>query len=315
MNIIRELHKLGITWTIGPVVDKIRPESLSEKLCQQVTVTFPEGEPLVKRFTIDSGEPAVRLLLIQTIRDDERVKDLMRAWFDSRGNVPVRLTPGMIEHGGVSELVHTALRKCASGPARSIVWNALHQLRSEDRIAFWSMVTKLLTDVFEARKGKTPPTRRQVASALKAAVLKHFDEMSYDTFENARGRRVTREPEERFALLAMHCACEATEGDEWVWGWLGYAVQDIDGESGEPVDHPIVSAAEAYETSAIERVYQAVLSTRHTIVAEEITLEYDPKQAGHNALNQLHTRITAAIKAPRERVEVKTSQSSTKNTF
>lgn len=41
------------------------------------------------------------------------------------------------------------------------------------------------------------------------------------------GRDIERSRLERFALLAMHAACELTELDEWMWGWLGYVVEDL----------------------------------------------------------------------------------------
>lgn len=42
-------------------------------------------------------------------------------------------------------------------------------------------------------------------------------------------------------------------------------------------------------------IRNAVLSCGHYINAEIVTLRYDPRQPGHNALNQLHRRICALI--------------------
>lgn len=52
------------------------------------------------------------------------------------------------------------------------------------------------------------------------------------------------------------------------------------------------------ESAMTEAVYQAVLSCGHCIVSESVTLEYDPHKPGHNALNQLHRRIAAALRPP-----------------
>lgn len=241
MNIIQELHKRGITWNIGPAVAKAHATSLTEKLCRQVTVTFPEGEPVTKNFVAYAGDPTVQSLLVQTIRGDERVADLMRAWFDTHGNVPVAMVDRLIEDQMIPELMHVALRKLADSKQSSINWNALHQFRSEDRIAFWTMVEKVLVDSFKSREGKKPPTRRQVAIELRQGVLDHFSAMSYSHFENASGRRVERESSERFALIAFHCACELTEMSEWMWAWLGYALKDLEREGDEPLDDEATS--------------------------------------------------------------------------
>ena len=41
----------------------------------------------------------------------------------------------------------------------------------------------------------------------------------------------------------------------------------------------------------------SVLSCPHTIDHESITLRFDPKQDGHNALAQLHQRLVAITQA------------------
>lgn len=42
-------------------------------------------------------------------------------------------------------------------------------------------------------------------------------------------------------------------------------------------------------------IYEAVLSCPHSIVHDMITLRFDPKQNGHNALAQLAARLTAYV--------------------
>ena len=64
------------------------------------------------------------------------------------------------------------------------------------------------------------------------------------------------------------------------------------------------------ELAAIEKVeipaddqelLLTVLSCPHTVTHESITLRFNPKQAGYNALAQLHNRLTAADAAAKAR--------------
>ena len=48
-----------------------------------------------------------------------------------------------------------------------------------------------------------------------------------------------------------------------------------------------------------DAILTAVSSCGHSIDAESVTLYFDPKQPGHNALNQLSRRIEAAVLADR----------------
>ena len=53
-------------------------------------------------------------------------------------------------------------------------------------------------------------------------------------------------------------------------------------------------------TASCDDTMHAVLSCPHTITHESITLRFNPKQDGYNALAQLHNRLTdydAAVKA------------------
>lgn len=58
-----------------------------------------------------------------------------------------------------------------------------------------------------------------------------------------------------------------------------------------------------------EQIFQAVLACPHTIIADEVTLRHDSRRPGHNALNQLHRRIDAAVKSAMEQGPAETSQS------
>ena len=63
-----------------------------------------------------------------------------------------------------------------------------------------------------------------------------------------------------------------------------------------------LSALEKAESPADDQyLMDAVLSCPHSITHESITLRFNPKQAGHNALAQLRHRLAAADAAAKAR--------------
>ena len=46
-------------------------------------------------------------------------------------------------------------------------------------------------------------------------------------------------------------------------------------------------------------LYRAAINCPHEIDHEQVILKYDPKQPGHNALNQLGRRLVSAVAAPK----------------
>ena len=60
-------------------------------------------------------------------------------------------------------------------------------------------------------------------------------------------------------------------------------------------------AAIAQEENQVDKIFDAVLSCPHTITHESITLRFNPKRDGHNALAQLRNRLTAYDAAAKAR--------------
>ena len=67
-----------------------------------------------------------------------------------------------------------------------------------------------------------------------------------------------------------------------------------------------LAAIEKAESPADDQyLMDAVLSCPHTITHESITLRFNPKQEGYNALAQLHNRLTAYDAAAKARAIVR----------
>ena len=70
----------------------------------------------------------------------------------------------------------------------------------------------------------------------------------------------------------------------------------------EPLRKQAVPAALAeQEENQGQHLFDAVLNCPHSITHDAITLRFDPKQAGHNALAQLRHRLAAADAAAKAR--------------
>lgn len=220
-NLLRELHKLNVAWSVSPSKKKLSEHSTRES--PTLRLELARGtQTLERHFHIDtplSTEQMVATLL------KEQWSDLpaLRAWLDSKGNVAVALEPSALESLG--ECMHTALRKLADSKQSVITWNALHQMHSSDRVALWTAAEAFLRTEFAKERA---PTRRSLAKGLQTAVVECLDKQSHEDPTNSRGRPAKREPQERFALLAMIAACELTDIEEWMWGWLGYVVKDLE---------------------------------------------------------------------------------------
>jgi hypothetical protein len=59
------------------------------------------------------------------------------------------------------------------------------------------------------------------------------------------------------------------------------------------------SRLDAMGKGEVEPLYRAAINCPHEIDHEQVILKYDPKQPGHNALNQLGRRLVAVVAAPK----------------
>lgn len=226
MNFLVELQDAGISWTYVSALGKLRENSTTESPLMQLTVNFPGGEPIIRTYSAGNRtNHDVRYVLIEVLRNDLRVSSLMKKWFDSRGNIPVKLVDRLVEDSLVSELIHTALRKCASSSQSVITWNALHHMHPQDNHAFWRMCEATLLALVNENTQK-PITRRKLGIGFSQAVTDFLDRRRYDDLV-IDGKVVERSSHHKYVLITMYAAVQLTEMDEWLWGWLSWVAVDL----------------------------------------------------------------------------------------
>lgn len=232
MDFFPELRVAGISYTVHSSFAKILPTSKQERTTFHVRIYFPEGEPLERHFAAASEvNNDVRAMIVTMLKGEKRAAALMQRWFAYRGNVPVKLTDGLVEDDTFPEAIHTALRKSSQSKQARIIWNAIHSLHSQEGADFWAMCKKSLLTAFEARAGKAPPTRRQIAKVFRDDVLEFFDSRSVK-YVKVKNREVEKDEAQQFAHIAMNYACQLTDMDDWMWGWLGFALTDLPETAG-----------------------------------------------------------------------------------
>jgi hypothetical protein len=224
MHFFNELRKEGIHYAISDTFAKVREHSNSPSTAFSVKVCFPEGDPVEKSFTASRSENQDILnLLVAVLRKESRCAALMKRWFESRGHAPVRLVEGILEN--IPTAVHTALRKCTDSRHSSILWNGIHVMHRADARAFWEVIASAIKKVFADCSEGVTPTRWVVGMALKAAVIEFLDCRHMDDLV-VSGKTLERTQEQRFVLISISAACALTEDDDWMWGWLGFVLED-----------------------------------------------------------------------------------------
>lgn len=228
MNLLHELSRAGATWSLQNDVQPVFPDAPDDTrrahtLLLTVRLTA-EAAPLQQHFNVHT-ELTVEQMVAALLKKQARDHALLRAWLDSKGNVPVALDipPEAFEY--IGEPMHTALRKLADSKASVVTWNSLHHMHSDDRVALWVAAGEVVKKAFV--DGKVP-SRRNLAAALKERLLAVLDERRFAQLQDDAGRAVKRLPAEDYALLMMQTGCELTDIDEWMWGWLGYVVKDAE---------------------------------------------------------------------------------------
>lgn len=227
MNLLQALAPTPLTWTLEK---SSKPyESNPKHTIQTLLLTVvpePGATPLTRHFRADTGL-SLEHMMSNLLKEQMPENEVLRQWLDSKGNVPVRLSVGEEVYEYIGEPMHTALRKLADSKASVITWNSLHHMHSDDRVALWTAAADVVKTAFA---GKRPPTRRNLAKALQERVLAVLEERAYTPLKDEDGREVQRLPLEAYALRMMRTGCEMTDIDEWMWGWLGYLVEDVPAE-------------------------------------------------------------------------------------
>lgn len=231
MNLLQELAKTELTWTMQKSTQPYAPNP--KHTVQTILVTVvpePGAEPLTRHYRADTKLSAEHMVS-GLLKEKLPAHPVLREWLDSKGNVPVKLVLSEEDLKYIGSPMHTALRKLADSKQSVITWNSLHHMHPDDRVALWEAAADVVKTAFS---GKNLPTRRNLAKALQERVLQVLDERRYvRELTDDEGRLVQRKDSETYALHMMHAGCELTEMDEWMWGWLGYVVEDADEEALE----------------------------------------------------------------------------------
>jgi hypothetical protein len=226
MNLVYELARTAFSWSLANSQESYevahKPGTMRTRATMLMTVIAEPGAvPVQHHFSVNSPL-SIEHMLAHIMKAHFKEHPVLKAWLDSKGNVPVELEPHALEC--VGEAMHTGLRKLADSKQSIITWNALHKLHPHDRVAIWETAAKVLREAFAEGK---PPTRRQLAKTLQAEIQKVTDELRWDKPRDEEGVEVERKPLQDFGLQMMYAGCALTDFDEWMWGWLGYVVKDV----------------------------------------------------------------------------------------
>lgn len=239
MNLLHEIAKTGYTWTIANALQVDVVDEKRKRLSILLTVKDASGQSAEMHFPIHTDLTLERMVAVLMKKHFQK-EPALRAWLDSKGNVPCKLTLTDEQLGEeVGYAVHVALRKLADSKQSVITWNAIHHLAPEDRGFLWKTCETILREQVLAKT--KAPTRRNVATAFRDALTEALNNRRYEQLKDERGREVKRSEAEAFALLMLIAGVELTDIEEWMWGWLGYVLEDVAVEEG-PVQEATTTA-------------------------------------------------------------------------
>lgn len=239
VQLLKDLKAAGITWNVRhEITERQGRQRVIKESVLLVSMTVPaEGGPVTYEEPMQlHWDCALDAALARLMRKHLKSSPIYRAWLDGHGNVPVKLVDGILEC--VPEAVHTALRKLADGPSSVLTWNAIHHLHEYDRGQLWKCIEDLLKATYEAAatQGKQVQ-RRALAIRLSEVVKATLEKCRYadrQAMLDEEGKPLReRSPAEKFALLTMTSGVDLTDMSEWMYGWLGYVVEDVPDASGE----------------------------------------------------------------------------------
>jgi hypothetical protein len=152
-------------------------------------------------------------------------------WLERAGYAQVRFIENLKDYE-IGEIVHTALRKCADSKESVITWNAIHHMATDDVAALWAAIRAYL-DRFASAPSME---RRELAEGLKKVVIECLEDRAALSLRSAGERRIERLPAEAFALRMLTVGCEMTSIEEWMYGWLGFIVEEIEEDEESEAD-------------------------------------------------------------------------------
>lgn len=253
IELVRNMKAEGIEWSLTRAEVPLLPSEPSRKVSGiRVTLHAMQGDQEVqfeKDFQLH-WDYSLEQLLAATLKQYLPDSPARRRYLDSHGNVPVRLQPNVMEC--IPEAVHTALRKLADGDTSVLTWNAIHHIHPYDRGQLWGIIEKTLREQFDAaRANGAAVKRRSLATNLAQEVEAELKRCSHTRICDAKDGEgnlyrdqvgsswAERTPAEEFALRTLVCGVRLTDIEEWMYGWLGYVIEDAPHD--EDAQHPASS--------------------------------------------------------------------------
>lgn len=228
IKLLKDMRAEGFVWSVEPSSqqrDGVRGPQTVETILVRVTSHADTPPSVFEEHFIPSWDYSLEQMLSSVLRRHfVRSRSYVR-WLESHGNVPVELVGGVLEN--IPEAVHTALRKLADSKQSVLTWNAIHKLHPFDRSHLWAAIESVLrttmgSGVTVTRRILAQLLRDRVKEALETS--RRFDPRN-SICGNSRALR-SRDESETFALLVMQAGVDLTGVEEWMYGWLGYVVNE-----------------------------------------------------------------------------------------
>ncbi|MCC5611028.1 hypothetical protein LC612_30830 [Nostoc sp. CHAB 5834] len=231
MNLLRELMTAGheLTTSFVEVPSKRYPDRLHMAMELRLKLA-PEGTELVHHALL-GNQYSLQEMVVQLLTKEAPDHPILKAWWESKGRVPVRLVKDALENLGYAMTV--AQRKALQGPTSCITFNSLPLMHHLDRQALWDACRQSVEDSFKSPQ----PFLLDVANALQEAATGCL-ELRILACSN-----VDRSSEQTYALQMMSLGTSMMDIQDWMYGWLAYTVEDVPQEERDTQDVSLLATA------------------------------------------------------------------------
>lgn len=243
MSLALALKKAGIHWTLD-LVEVPTPSNRYPDVTHQV--------PFVRVQLLDNSSPSnpvtyeevlypgstdltVERALSFVLRHKLPDHPVFKAWLESKGQVPVVLIESNLGEN-LGECIHTAVRKRVDSPESAIQWNAINHLLPGD----WAQLLEYLRFEIRELQGqvKANALPHLTRYAIGEAIQKVFSDSTGSVERRINPKTklpVQRTDLEKFALMTLKTTCQATDLQDFVWGWAAFLCKDL-ANNPEPTD-------------------------------------------------------------------------------
>jgi hypothetical protein len=230
MNILNALKQAQVDWDICPVEvtqPSRRTPGASFMVSQvRVRLTQADGYSVEELVPQSDGSMSITELLLTALRNKLPNHPVFQKWLESRGHVPVVLTPDSLGEG-LGECLHVALRKAVDTPESVVQWNAVHHLAPEDWSTILRLVREEVSQVQSERNAAGKALHRyHVGCAIRKALTERLREARRQEGVEPRSVR-QRTGSEVFAMRAFEASCASTDLQDYVWGWTYFLCNEV----------------------------------------------------------------------------------------